>query len=108
MNKLEGSVRIGALTGFAIRVLDLSSDPGGTGRPTTVQLTGENGATRAGLDLSLDRTGDVAEDQLVARFSGLPLPALEISVLGARLDLGDGGMRVDLSRSGDAIVGDVT
>ncbi len=108
MNKLEGSVTIGALTGFAIRVLDLSSDPGATGRPTTVQLTGESGATRAGLDLSLDRTGDVAEDQLVARLSGLPLPELEIAALGARLDLGEGGTSVDLSRAGDAIVGEVT
>ena len=108
MNKLEGSVTIGALTGFAIRVLDLSSDPGTTGRPTTVQLTGENGTARAELDLSLDRTGDVAVDRLVARFPGLPLSSLEIAALGARLDLGDGGTQVDLSRSGDSIVGAVT
>ena len=108
MNKLEGSVTIGALTGFVIRVLDLSSDPGTTGRPTTVQLTGESGTARAELDLSLDRTGDVPVDRLVARFSGLPLPSLEIAALGASLDLGDGGTRVDLSRSGDSIVGSVT
>ena len=108
INKLEGSVRIGALTGFEIRVLDLSSDPGATGRPTTVQLTGESGAVRAALDLTLDRTGDVAADRLVARFSGLPLPSLEIAALGARLDLGDGDMGVDLARSGDAILGNVT
>ena len=108
MNKLEGSMTIGALTNLAIRVLDLSSDPSATGRPTTVQLTGESGTTRAGLDLSLDRTGDIPEDQLVARFSGLPLPALEIAALGARLDLGVGGTSVELSRSGDAIAGDVT
>jgi hypothetical protein len=61
-----------------------------------------------GLDLSLDRTGEIAEDQLVVRFSGLPLPALEIAALGARLDLGEGGTRVDLSRRGDAIAGDIT
>jgi uncharacterized protein (TIGR03545 family)/uncharacterized protein (TIGR03546 family) len=108
MNKLEGSVTIGAFTDFVIRVLDLSSDPAVTGRPITVRLTGESGATAAGLDLSLDRTGDVAEDRLVARFSGLPLPALDIAGLGARLDLGDGGTRVNLARSGDAIAGDVT
>ena len=108
MNKLEGSVTIGALTGFAVRVLDLSSDPGVIGRPTTVHLTGESGATRGGLDLGLDRTGSTPEDQLVARFSGLPLPALDIGALGARLDLGEGATRVELSRSGDAIVGDVT
>ena len=108
MNKLEGSATIGALTGFSVRVLDLSSDPGLTGRPTTVQLTGENGATRAGFDLSLNRSGDVAEDQLVAQFSGLPLPTLEIAALGARLDLGEGGTRVELARSGDEIAGDVT
>ena len=108
MNKLEGSVTIGGLTGFVIRVLDLSSDPGTTGRPTTVQLTGESGPARAELDLSLDRTGDVAVDRLVARFSGLPLPSLEIAALGASLDLGDGGTRIDLSRSGDSIVGAVT
>ena len=108
MNKLEGSVTLGALTGFAIRVLDLSSDPGANGRPTTVRLTGESGAARVALDLSLDRSGDVAVDRLVARFSGLPLPSLEIGALGARLDLGDGGTRVDLSRSGDSIVGAVT
>ena len=108
MNKLEGSVTIGALTGFAIQVLDLSSDPGVIGRPTTVHLTGESGATRGGLDLSLDRTGNTPEDQLVAQFSRLPLPALDIGALGARLDLGEGATRVELSRSGDAIVGDVT
>jgi hypothetical protein len=108
MNKLEGSVTIGALTGFAIRVLDLSSDPRATGRPITVELTGESGVARAALDLSLDRTREVAVDRLVAQFSGLPLPSLEIAGLGARLDLGDGGTRIDLSRSGDSIVGDVT
>jgi len=108
INKLEGSVTLGALTGFSIRILDLSSDPGATGRPTTVQLTGENGAARATLDLSLDRTRDVPVDRLVAQFSGLPLPSLEIAVLGARLDLGDGGTRVDLSRWGDSIAGTVT
>ena len=108
MNRLEGSVTIGALTGFTIRVLDLSSDPGATGRPITLQVDGENGAARAALDLSLDRTGDVAEDRLIARLSGLPLPSLEIAALGVRLDLGDGETRVDLSRSGDSILGDVT
>ena len=108
MNRLEGSVTLGALTGFSIRILDLSSDPGETGRPTTVQLTGENGAVRATLDLSLDRTRNAAVDRIVAQFSGLPLPSLEIAVLGARLDLGDGGTRVDLSRSGDSIVGTIT
>ena len=41
-------------------------------------------------------------------FSGLPLPALDIPAVGARLVLGEGGTHVDLSRSGDAIVGDVT
>ncbi len=108
MNKLEGSVSIGALTGFTIRVLDVSSDPAATGRPTTVRLTGENGGARATLDLSLDRTGPIAEDQLSARFAGLPLPSLEIGSLGARLDLGEGGMRIELSRSGDRILGDIT
>ena len=108
MNKLEGSVTIDTLTGFAIRVLDVSSDPGATGRPTTVQLTGENGRARAALDLTLDRTGPTAEDQLIASFSGLPLPSLEIGALGARLDLGDGDTRVALSRSGDGILGDAT
>ena len=108
MNRLEGSVTIAARTGFRIQVLDVSSDPAATGRPTTVRLTGENGGARATLDLSLDRTGPAAEDQLIARFSGLPLPSLEIGALGARLDLGDGGMRVDLSRSGDRILGEVT
>ena len=108
MNKLEGSVALGSLTGFAIRVLDLSSDPRATGKPTTVRLTGENGLARASLDLSLDRTGDLAEDELVARFSGLPLPSLEIAALGARLDLGDGDTSVHLSRSGDSILGEVT
>ena len=108
MNKLEGSVRIGALTGVAIRILDLSSDPGATGRPTTVLLTGENSAARAVFDLSLDRARDVAVDRLVARLSGLPLPSLEVAALGARLDLGEGGTLVDLSRSGDSIVGAVT
>ena len=108
MNKLEGSVMLGELTGFVIRVLDLSSDPGATGRPTTVQLTGESGAASASFDLSLDRTGSVAEDRLIARLSGLPLPSLEIAALGARLDLGYGETRVDLSRSGNSILGEVT
>ena len=58
--------------------------------------------------MSLDRTGDIAEDELIARLSGLPLPSLEIGALGARLDLGDGDMRVDLSRSGNSILGAVT
>ncbi len=108
MNKLEGSVTLSELTGFVIRVLDLSSDPGATGRPTTVQLTGESGPASAAFDLSLDRTGSVAEDQLIARLSGLPLPSLEIAALGGRLDLGDGDTRVDLSRSGNSILGEVT
>ena len=108
MNKLAGSVSIGALTGFEIQVLDLSSDPVATGRPTTVHLTGESGAVGATLELSLDRTGGVAVDRLVGQLSGLPLPSLEIAALGARLDLGDGGTRVDLERSGDAILGSVT
>ena len=108
MDKLVGSVTIGALTGFAVQVLDLSSDPAASGRPTTLELTGENGAARAALDLSVDRTGDVAADRLSAEMTGLPLPSLEIAALGARLDLGDGATRVDLSRSGDSILGDVT
>ena len=108
VDKLEGSVTIGALTGFVVRILNLSSDPAATGRPTTVQITGENGAVSVALDLSLDRTGDVAEDELIARLSGLPLPSLEISALGARLDLGDGDTRIDLSRSGNSILGEVT
>ena len=108
MDKLEGSVTLGARTGFAIQVLDLSSDPIGTGRPTTLKITGENGTASAALDLSLDRSGDIAEDELIARLSGLPLPSLEIGALGARLDLGDGDMRVDLSRSRNSILGAVT
>ena len=108
MHRLEGSVTIGALTGFTIQVLDLSSDPGATGRPITVKIDGESGAVRAALDLSLDRTGDVAEDRLIVRLSGLPLPSFEIPGLGARLDLGDGETRIDLSRSGNSILGDVT
>ena len=108
MDKLEGSMTLGALTGFAIQILDLSSDPVGTGRPTTLKITGENGTASAALDLSLDRTGDIAEDELIARLSGLPLPSLEIGALGARLDLGDGDMRVDLSRSRNSILGAVT
>ena len=108
MDRLEGSVTLGALTGFSIQILDLSSDPSATGRPTTLKLTGENGTASAALDLSLDRTGDTAEDELIARLSGLPLPSLQIAALGARLDLGDGDMRVDLSRSGNSILGAVT
>ena len=108
MDRLEGSVTLGALTGFAIQILDLSSDPGATGRPTTLKLTGENGAASAALDLSLDRTGDIAQDELIARLSGLPLPSLQIAAMGARLELGDGDMRVDVSRSGNSILGAVT
>ena len=108
MDKLEGSVTLGARTGFAIQVLDLSSDPVATGRPTTIEITGENGTASAALDLSVDRSGDIAEDELIARLSGLPLPSLEIGALGARLDLGDGDMRVDLSRSRNSILGAVT
>ena len=108
INRLEGSVTLGELTGFAIQILDLSSDPGATGRPTTLKLTGENGTASAALDLSLDRTGDIAQDELIARLSGLPLPSLQIAAIGARLDLGDGDMRVDLSRSGNSILGAVT
>ena len=108
ISRLEGSVTLGALTGFAIQILDLSSDPGATGRPTTLKLTGENGTVSAALDLSLDRTGDIAEDELIARLSGLPLPSLQIAAIGARFDLGDGDMRVDLSRSGNSIFGAVT
>ncbi len=108
VDRLEGSVTLGALTGFSIQILDLSSDPSATGRPTTLKLTGENGTASATLDLSLDRTGDTAEDELIARLSGLPLPSLQIAALGARLDLGDGDMRVDLSRSGNSILGAVT
>jgi uncharacterized protein (TIGR03545 family) len=108
LNKLVGSVTIGASTGFTIQILDVSSDPAAMGRPTTVRLTGESGEARAELDLSLDRTGPTAQDRLVASFSGLPLPPLEIGAWEARLDLGNGAMRVDLSRSGDGILGDVT
>jgi len=108
MDRLEGSVTLGTLTGFAIQILDLSSDPAVTGRPTTLKITGENGTAIAALDLSLDRTGGIAEDELIARLSGLPLPSLEIDALGARLDLGDGDLRVDLSRSGNSILGAVT
>ena len=108
MDRLEGSVTLGALTGLGIQILDLSSDPGATGRPITVEITGGNSTANAALDLSLDRTGDIAEDELIARLSGLPLPSLQIGALGARLDLGDGDMRVDLSRSGNSILGAVT
>ena len=108
MHRLEGSMTIGALTGFTIQVLDLSSDPGATGRPITMQIDGESGVALMELDLGLDRTGDVAEDQLIARLSGLPLPSFEIPGLGGRLDLGDGETRIDLSRSGDSLLGDVT
>ena len=108
MDRLEGSVTLGALTGFAIQILDLSSDPGATGRPTSLKLTGENGTASAALDLSLDRTGDIAQDELIARLSGLPLPSLQIAAIGARLELGDGDMRVDVSRSGNSILGAVT
>jgi len=108
VDRLEGSVTLGALTGFVIQILDLSSDPRATGNPTIVQIAGESGTANAELDLSLDRTGEIAEDELFARLSGLPLPSLEISALGARLDLGDGDTRVDFSRSGDSILGEVT
>ena len=108
VDRLEGSVTLGTLTGFVIRILDLSSDPRATGNPTLVQIAGESGTASAELDLSLDRTGDIAEDELIARLSGLPLPSLEISALGARLDLGDGDTRIDVSRSGDSILGEVT
>jgi hypothetical protein len=50
----------------------------------------------------------MAEDDLIARLSGLSLPSLEIAALGARLDLGDGDTRVNLSRSGNSILGEIT
>ena len=108
MNKLEGSVTLGALTGFTIRILDLSSDPGATGSPITLRITGGDGTASATLNLSLDRSGDVAKDELTAQLSGLPLPSLDIAALGARLDLGDGDVRVELSRSENSISGEVT
>lgn len=108
LHKLEGSVAIGDLTGFTLRILDLSSDPGTVGKPTVLQFMGESGTSSVTLDVIVDRVGQTPKDELRAELTGLPLPSLEIAALGARLELGEGDTRVALSRTGSSISGEVT
>jgi hypothetical protein len=69
---------------------------------------GESGASRAALDVIVDRVSETPKDELQAELTALPLPSLEIAPLGARLDLGEGDTRLVLSRTGSSISGDVT
>ncbi len=108
LSKLEGSVDIGEVSGFTLRVLDLNSDPSVVGRPTVLQFMGESGAASATLDVIVDRVNDIPRDELRAELTSLPLPSLEIAPLGARLDLGEGDTRLVLSRTGSSISGNVT
>lgn len=108
LRRLHGSVVLGSVSGFSVGVFDLSTNPALTARPAIFRLTGSNGTSEANVEIELDRTSATPNDGFRARLLNLPLPTLEIPMLAARLNLGDGTTTVALTRIGDSISGVVT
>ena len=99
----------GAAAGrYSARIAGLTTEPAIYGKPLTASLqraAGTAGLRSIKLDALLDHTGPQIRDSVSLSLTGLALPPLELSGVGARLDLGDGVSELALSMRGDSISG---
>jgi uncharacterized protein (TIGR03545 family) len=94
---------------YAARLTGVTTEPAVYGKPLTF-LVDRSGAVAVGpkgvhIAGTIDRTGDVPRDTVVANLAGVGLPALDLAVAGARVDLRTGDQTLAFSRYGDTISG---
>ncbi len=93
---------------YSARIAGLTTEPAIYGKPLTASLqraAGTAGPRGIKLDALLDHTGSQIHDSVSLSLTGLALPPLELSGVGARLDLGEGGSELAFSMRGDSISG---
>lgn len=93
---------------YSARIAGLTTEPAIYGKPLTVSLqraAGTAGPRSIKLDALVDHTGSQIRDSVSLSLTGLALPQLELSGVGARLDLGEGVSELAFSMRGDSISG---
>jgi uncharacterized protein (TIGR03545 family) len=94
--------------GYALRVADITSDPGLLGKPTVFSLTRE--ATGAAVESllvvgTLDHAKRVPTENFVVRAAGVTLPKFTLPGVPLRLDLGKGASTLRFVVEGEAVTG---
>jgi len=94
---------------YVARLTGVTTEPAVYGKPLTF-LADRSGAVAVGPQRlhvagAIDRTGDVPRDSVVADLGGVDLPAFDLSVAGARVDLRSGDESFAFTRYGDTITG---
>jgi hypothetical protein len=94
---------------YVARLTGVTTEPAVYGKPLTI-LVDRSGAVAVGprgvhIAGSIDRTGDIPRDSVVADLAGVGLPALDLAAAGARVDLRTGDQSLAFSRYGDTISG---
>jgi uncharacterized protein (TIGR03545 family) len=104
----EASLEIGgtgaAAGNYAATLTDLTSAPALVGRPTVLsagRTGGRVGPETARIAAILNHVGATPHDSVNAFVSGLTLPTVNLSPVGATLDLGKGTTELILGRQGD-------
>jgi uncharacterized protein (TIGR03545 family) len=94
---------------YIARLTGVTTEPAVYGKPLTF-LADRAGAVAVGpqrihIAGTIDRTGEVPRDSVVADLTGVGLPTLDIAAAGARVDLRTGVQDISFSRVGDSITG---
>lgn len=94
---------------YVARLTGVTTEPAVYGKPLTF-LADRAGAVAVGPQRlhvagTIDRTGEVPRDSVVADLAGVGLPALDLAAAGARVDLRTGDQSFAFSRVGDSISG---
>ena len=108
----EGSFDLGGRTTMAGaylgRLTGATTEPAVYGKPLTF-LARRSGAVAGPESIavagSLDHTGAVPRDSVTADLAGVRLPAVDLGIGNARMDLRTGTVDVALARNGDAVRG---
>jgi uncharacterized protein (TIGR03545 family) len=98
----------GAAGRYAARLTGLTNQPAVYGEPMRffVERTGGAvGPSNVSVSALLDHVGENIRDSLAARVEGISLPNVELTALGAALDMGLGTSELVLDRAGDSVTG---
>jgi uncharacterized protein (TIGR03545 family) len=98
----------GAAGRYAARLTGLTNQPAVYGEPMQlfVQRTGGAvGPSDVNVSALVDHVGEIVRDSLAVDVAGIPLPTIEMTSLGASLNMGRGTSELTLNRSGDSLMG---
>ncbi|MEO2048238.1 MAG: TIGR03545 family protein [Pirellulales bacterium] len=106
---LSGSVRLGATsTDWIGKLTDVSNQPALLNHPTRLHMQGV-GPMPFQVDLSLDRTGTLARDEITIECPNLPLPSSTLGggTLTMQLLPGKTGLQLHLTLTEDQLAGQI-